>query len=71
MRPKPGVDAREFIETHFRDILGKVYAPYDDKDVIALALDNRKQFDEENLHVLAELGGGIHHCGMSARTRSA
>ena len=56
MRPKPGVDAREFIETHFRDILGKVYAPYDDKDVIALALDNRKQFDEENLHVLAELG---------------
>ena len=59
MRPKPGVDAREFIETHFRDILGKVYAPYDDKDVIALALDNRKQFDEENLHVLAELGEAV------------
>ena len=56
MRPKPGVDAREFIETHFRDILGKVYAPYNDKDIIALALDNRKQFDEENSHVLAELG---------------
>ena len=56
MRPKPGVDTREFIETHFRDILGKVYAPYNDKDIIALALDNRKQFDEENLHVLAELG---------------
>lgn len=56
MRPKLGVDTREFIETHFRDILGKVYAPYDDKDIIALALDNRKQFDEENLHVLAELG---------------
>lgn len=56
MRPKPGVDPREFIETHFRDILGKVYAPYNDKDIIALALDNRKQFDEENSHVLAELG---------------
>lgn len=56
MRPKPGVDTREFIETHFRDILGKVYAPYDDKDIIALALDNRKQFEEENSHVLAELG---------------
>lgn len=56
MRPKPGVDTREFIETHFRDILGKVYAPYNDKDIIALALDNRKQFDEENSHVLAELG---------------
>ena len=56
MRSKPGVDTREFIETHFRDILGKVYAPYNDKDIIALALDNRKQFDEENSHVLAELG---------------
>ena len=56
MRPKPGIDTREFIETHFRDILGKVYAPYDDKDIIALALDNRKQFDEENSYVLAELG---------------
>lgn len=56
MRPKPGVDTRKFIETHFRDILGKVYAPYNDKDIIALALDNRKQFDEENSHVLAELG---------------
>lgn len=56
MRPKPGVDTREFIETHFRDIIGKVYAPYDDKDIIALALDNRKQFEEENSHVLAELG---------------
>ena len=55
MRSKPGVDTREFIETHFRDILGKVYAPYDDKDIIALALDNRKQFDAENSHVLAEL----------------
>lgn len=56
MRPKPGIDTREFIETHFRDILGKVYAPYDDKDIIALALDNRKQFDEENSYVLTELG---------------
>lgn len=56
MRPKPGVDTREFIETHFRDILGKVYAPYDDKDIIALAFDNRKRFDEENSHVLAKLG---------------
>lgn len=55
MRSKPGVDTREFIETHFRDILGKVYAPYDDKDIIALALDNRKQFDAENSRVLAEL----------------
>ena len=33
-----------------------MYAPYDDKDIIALALDNRKQFDEENSYVLAELG---------------
>jgi hypothetical protein len=49
MRAKPGVNDREYIETHFRDILGKVFAPYDnDKGILALALDNRTEFEEEN-----------------------
>lgn len=40
MRAKPNVNTREFIETHFRDILGKVIAPYSDKEIVSLALDN-------------------------------
>ena len=43
MRAKPGVNTREFIETHFKDILGKVIAPYSDRDIVALALDNGEQ----------------------------
>ena len=43
MRAKPGVNTKEFIETHFKDILGKVIAPYSDRDIVALALDNGEQ----------------------------
>lgn len=56
MRPKPGVSDREFIETHFRKILGKVYTPYDDKSIFALALDNRERFGDENEKILSSLG---------------
>jgi hypothetical protein len=56
MRAKPGVNDREYIETHFRDILGKVFAPYDnDKGILALALDNRPEFEEENEALRAEI----------------
>ena len=53
MRAKPGVNTREFIETHFKDILGKVIAPYSDRDIVVLALDNGEQLrkaiaDESN-----------------------
>ncbi|MCH5213699.1 MAG: restriction endonuclease [Muribaculaceae bacterium] len=51
MRAKPGVNTREFIETHFKDILGKVIAPFSDRNLVALALDNgnqlRKAIEEE------------------------
>lgn len=56
MRAKPGIDTRQYIEDHFRDILGKVYAPYDDKGIIALALDSRPNFEAENAALLARLG---------------
>lgn len=55
MRAKPGVDTRQYIETHFRDILGKVYAPYDDKGIIALALDKQPRFADENAALYASL----------------
>ena len=42
MRAKPGVNTREFIETHFKDILGKVIAPYSDRDIVALALEDEE-----------------------------
>lgn len=55
MRAKPSVNTKEYFEAHFRDVLGKVFAPYDDKGIIALALDNRKEFKEENQNLISQL----------------
>lgn len=55
MRAKPGVDAHDYIESHFRDVLGKVYAPYGDKGIIALALDNKEKYRAENEALLVRL----------------
>lgn len=55
MRSKRGIITRDYIETHFKEILGKVYAPYEDKGIIALALDKRDQFREENERVVSLL----------------
>ncbi len=55
MRAKPGINSREYIETHFRDILGKVFAPYEDKGIIALALRDKPEFQQENDKLLAQL----------------
>lgn len=55
MRAKPDIDAKQYIKTHFRDILGKVFAPYDDKGIISLALDCRDEFAEENANLLTQL----------------
>lgn len=55
MRAKLGVDAHDYVESHFRDVLGKVYAPYEDKGIIALALDNREKYRAENEALLVRL----------------
>ncbi len=59
MRAKPDIDAKQYIETHFRDILGKVFAPYEDKGIISLALDNREEFTEENAGLLTKLSNSF------------
>lgn len=46
MRAKPGVDTKDFIETHFRDVIGKIIAPYTDRGIVALALDNGEKLRE-------------------------
>ncbi|MCD8292619.1 MAG: LlaJI family restriction endonuclease [Prevotellaceae bacterium] len=41
MRALPGVDGEAYIKGHFQEVLGKLYAPYTDKGIISLALDNK------------------------------
>lgn len=59
MRAKPDIDTKQYIETHFRDILGKVFAPYADKEIISLALDNREEFAKENADLLTQLSNSF------------
>lgn len=54
MKPRPTVNVKEYVETHFRQVLGKVYTPFEEQDIFSLALD--KSDKEKNEVLLAELG---------------
>lgn len=49
MRPLPSVDVKEYMETHFRQVLGKVYTPFEEEDIFSLALDKKEQKSNESL----------------------
>lgn len=49
MTPKPGVLHKEYLHTHFQELLGKVYRPFDEPDYMSLALDVRDEVNNENL----------------------
>lgn len=53
MRPLPTVNVKEYVETHFRQVLGKVYTPFSEENIFSLALDKKEEKDNEDL--LAEL----------------
>ena len=56
MRAKPGVDDKEYLETHFQQLLGKVYMPFQQyDDIYSLALDNDKKCQQENKLLLEQL----------------
>ena len=54
MKARPGVDAKEYFSTHFRDILGKAYCPFNKEEIFSLALDN-KDPEGDNDSLLADL----------------
>lgn len=53
MKAKPGINAKEYFEAHFRDILGKAFTPYVDQEIYSLALD--KTDESNNQELLSEL----------------
>lgn len=54
MRPLPSVNVKEYVETHFRQVLGKVYTPFEEENIFSLALD--KKDESENKALIEELG---------------
>ena len=55
MEPHDGIDAQQYIHTHFKEVIGKTYAPFDNQNILSLALDNDPQFSESNNELLEEL----------------
>lgn len=56
MKAKPGVDDAEYIKTHFQQLLGKIYTPFEkDKSVFSLALEENEAYEKENRELVHEL----------------
>lgn len=56
MRAKPNVNDEEYIRTHFQQLLGKIYTPFNqDKSIYSLALEKGPQYTIENSTLLQEL----------------
>lgn len=53
MKAHPDVNAKAYIKEHFQDVLGKVYAPYKNKEILSLALD--RDYPADNEVILNEL----------------
>ena len=49
MMPKTGVQNEEYLRTHFQELLGKVYRPFDEPEYLSLALDVRDKDNNEAL----------------------
>lgn len=56
MAPKKGVRYEEYLREHFQELLGKVYAPYEQYgDIYSLALDKGENYQKENNLLLKQL----------------
>lgn len=41
MRARPGVNGKEYIKHNFKEVVGKIYTPFKDKNTYSLALDSK------------------------------
>jgi hypothetical protein len=53
MKSHPDEDGKRYIKTHFQDVLGKMYTPYENTEYYSLALD--KSDEANNATLLEEL----------------
>ena len=60
MTAQPGIDGEQFLTENFKDVIGKVYTPFADKQIYSLALDKDRKFKEENDRVYKLLDKHFH-----------
>lgn len=49
MKPRPTVNVKAYVESHFRQVLGKIYTPFEEHDIFSLALDKKDALNNEQL----------------------
>lgn len=55
MKAHPDVNGEEYIRDNFKELLGKVYSPFNDTAIYSLALDNADDYKADNESLLKEL----------------
>lgn len=60
MEARPGVDAANYFKDNFRQTLGKVLRPFENKDIFALALDKNPKYKAENRKLFSHLQENFH-----------
>lgn len=53
MRSK-GVNVEEYVKTHFRQLIGKVFIPFEDKEILTLALQTPADYANEEVRMRLE-----------------
>lgn len=76
MTPKQGVVPDSYIEQHFRQLIGKIYSPYNNlgpQKYYSLALDTDPKYEIENASLLAQLEKSFHieNCSLGEDPRLA
>lgn len=66
LKAHPGVNTKEYIHTHFKDVIGKMYSPYEDQNILSLALDNDEGMKADNDRLLEKLSKSFYlrPCGL-------
>ncbi len=75
MTPRESINAEEFLKENFQQLLGKVFAPYNidgPQEYYSLALDNDKNYNDENDLVLALIETGFYYkeCSLGTDPRT-
>lgn len=73
MQAHPDVDGASYIRENFKDLLGKVYTPFEDEKMYSLALDNAPEYRAYNAELVKTLSKYfyVNRCNLGAAPEEA
>ena len=55
LKPDGGCSMEQSIKKHFRQIIGKTFRPYNNRDILYLSCETKEEYREQNLQLISEL----------------